>query len=272
MMSRSAEVDTPRRSAALMISIAMHGLLLLLFVLMRIVTPIPPFDIGGGPGMELGIADIGYSLEGLGNAGSMEESGAVEQNTPQPQPETNEEFLTEEDGEAIDRKPDPVKKPETTKPVTKPTQTPPKISEPTVDKRISDAFSNWNKPGKQEGNGTKPGDPGQPDGTPGATGVFHGNGWELRGGGGGGSGGGRGLARGPDLSEKPELQNATWVEVMVVVDRQGNVVRTAVANSGTTDQRIKDVAMRAAKTCRFVALPNGPPEQQHFIKLRFFPG
>lgn len=261
-----------RKGLALTISIVFHGLLLLGFILMKIVTPLPPYPEGGGEGMALGIADIGYSLEGLGESESMEESGAVEQNTPQPQPESSENFITEEDGEAINSKPDPVKKPETTTPVTKPTPKPPKISEPTVDKRISDAFSNWNKNGKPEGGGTQPGDPGQPDGTAGAGGVFHGNGWELRGGGGGGSGGGRGLARGPNLSEKPELQNATWVEVMVVVDRQGNVIRTSVANSGTTDQNIKDVAMRAAKSCRFVALPNGPPEQQHFIKLRFFPG
>jgi hypothetical protein len=271
MMSRMAEMDAPRRSAALLISLAMHGLLLLFFLLMKIVTPIPPFNIGGGPGMELGIADVGYSLEGLGDNESMEESGAVEQSSPEPQPENDENFITEDDGEAIKQNPDNDKKPDSTTPVTKPTPKPPKISEPTVDRRITDAFSTWGKPGKQEGNGTKPGDPGQPDGTPGAGGVFHGNGWELRGGG-GGNGGGRGLARGPNLSEKPDLQNATWVEVMVIVDRQGNVLRTSVANSGTTDQNIKEVAMRAAKSCRFVALPNGPPEQAHYIKLRFFPG
>ena len=32
------------------------------------------------------------------------------------------------------------------------------------------------------------------------------------------------------------------------------------------------LALRAAKTCRFVPLPDGPPEQAHYIKLRFFPG
>lgn len=271
-MDHALDRTEGRKGLALTISIVLHGLLLLGFILLKIVTPLPPYPEGGGEGMALGIADIGYSLEGLGDAESMEESGAVEQPTPQAQPETSEEFITEEDGEAINQKPDPVKRPDSTAPVTKPTPKPPKISEPTVDKRISDAFSNWNKNGKPEGSGTKAGDPGQPDGTAGAGGVFHGNGWELRGSGGGGGGGGRGLARGPDLSEKPDLQNATWVEVMVVVDRQGNVLRTSVANSGTTDATIKEVAMRAAKTCRFVALPNGPPEQQHFIKLRFFPG
>lgn len=275
-MDHALPREEGRKGLALTISIVFHSLLLLGFIAMKIVTPLPPYPPGGGEGMALGIADIGYSLEGLGDSESMEESGAVEQATPQPQPESSEDFIAEEDGEAINQKPDPVKKPEVVKPVTKPVNKPPKISEPTVDKRITDALNTWNKPGKVEGGGTKPGDPGKPDGTLGAGGVFHGTGWELRGGGGGGSGGGsgggRGLARGPDLSEKPELQNATWVEVMVVVDRQGNVIRTSVANSGTTDGNIKEVAMRAAKTCRFVALPNGPPEQQHFIKLRFFPG
>ncbi|MBX2971762.1 MAG: hypothetical protein KF797_01565 [Flavobacteriales bacterium] len=266
--------DGAQRRTALVFSVAFHAGILALLLMLKIVTPLPPYPEGGGEGMALGIADIGYSLEGLGEKESMEESGAVEKHTPPPQPDTNEELITEEDGEAINKQPDPVKKPPVTKPVvTKPTPTPPKISEPTVDKRISDAFSNWNKPGKEEGKGGQPGDPGQPDGVKGGGGLFHGNGWELRGpGSGGGNGGGRGLARGPNLSEKPALQNATWVEVMVIVDRQGNVIRTSVANSGTTDKNIKDVAERAAKSCKFVAMPDGPPEQAHYIKLRFFPG
>lgn len=94
---------------------------------------------------------------------------------------------------------------------------------------------------------------------------MRGDGWELR-------EGSRGLAKGPDLSERPELQNATWVEVKVIVDRAGAVLRVSVAGTGTPDVAIQNVALRAAKTCRFVALPNGPPEQAHYIKLRFFPG
>lgn len=269
-MDQALPGNEGRKGLALTISIVFHGLLLLGFILMKIVTPLPPYPEGGGEGMALGIADIGYSLEGLGESDNMEESGAVEQNTPPPQPESSENFITEEDGEAINKNPDPVKKPETTTPVTKPTPKPPKISEPTVDKRISDAFSNWNKNGKPEGGGTKPGDPGQPDGTPGAGGVFHGEGWDLRP---GGEGPGRGLSRGPNLSERPELQSATWVEVRIKVDRQGNVIgQPVVSNTATPDKTIQDVAIRAAKTCRFVALPNGPPEQIHYIKLRFFPG
>lgn len=272
-MDHALPREEGRKGLALTISIVFHSLLLLGFIAMKIVTPLPPYPPGGGEGMALGIADIGYSLEGLGDSESMEESGAVEQAAPQPQPESSEEFITEDDGEAVNQKPDPVKKPETVKPVTKPVNKPPKISEPTVDKRITDALNTWNKPGKVEGGGTKPGDPGKPDGTLGAGGVFHGNGWELRGSGTGPNGNGRGLARGPDLSEKPELQNATWVEVTVMVDKQGNVTRTPSASGpGSTNTVIKEVAMRAAKSCRFVPLPNGPPEQQFIIRLNFSPG
>ena len=62
------------------------------------------------------------------------------------------------------------------------------------------------------------------------------------------------------------------MEVKVIVDRAGAVLRVSVAGTGTPDVAIQNVALRAAKTCRFVALPNGPPEQAHYIKLRFFPG
>lgn len=95
--------------------------------------------------------------------------------------------------------------------------------------------------------------------------MMNGDGWELR-------GGGRGRARGPDPQRNaPQLQNATWVEVKVIVDRAGSVLRVSVANTGTSDVSIQNVALRAAKTCRFVAQADGPPEQAHYIKLRFFP-
>lgn len=263
--------EGPRKRTAFALSVAFHAGLVLLFLLLKIVTPIPPYPEGGGEGMALGIADIGYSLEGLGETQTMEESAPAEQAAVQPA-ESNEELVTEEDGEPIPTPPQKTEKPRTERPVVTPNKQPPKISEPTVDRRLTDALNNWNTSSDPKpGSGGTPGDPGQPNGTPGGGGLFSGNGWELRGPGSGGGPGGRGLARGPDLSERPALQNPTWVEVKVVVDQQGNVLRVSVANTGTPDVAIQNVALRAAKTCRFVALPNGPPEQAHYIKLRFVP-
>ena len=52
---------------ALVVTLAFHGLLLLLFLLYQIITPIPPFEVepggGGGLGVELNFGD---SPDGMG--------------------------------------------------------------------------------------------------------------------------------------------------------------------------------------------------------------
>ncbi len=180
--------------------------------------------------------------------------------------ETPEDVATDEENDVEVVKP-PVKRPDP-KPVKKPPTETPK-----VDRRLENALQNWNTPA--ENPNPKPTENPNPGGGGAGKGLFQGNGWELRGNGpgsGGGSGGGRGLSRGPDLSERPPLQNPTWVEVKVVVDPAGNVLRVSIGNTGTPDIAIQNVALRAAKTCRFVAVAGAPPEQVHYIKLRFVPG
>ncbi|HRH37955.1 MAG TPA: hypothetical protein PK760_06405, partial [Flavobacteriales bacterium] len=134
------------------------------------------------------------------------------------------------------------------------------------------ALNQWNtQPEEQH---TKPSDNPNPGPSGEGKGLFEGNGWALRPGNGdgpGGSGNGRGLARGPDLSERPPLQNPTWVEVKVMVDPLGNVLRVSIANTGTSDVAIQNVALRAAKTARFVAVQGAPPEVAYYLKLRFVP-
>jgi outer membrane biosynthesis protein TonB len=243
------------RATGLIATLVLHALLLILFLFIGLKQFDPPLP---EQMVEVAMADFGVTDDGGGNTPTTDPGG--EQSAAPVVPEEQEDVATDEHSDVE------VVKPKKPKPVTEPK--PEKPKEPKVDSRLSDALNNWNKPGSTPANGqdhSKPGDPGLEDGTPGGIGMMHGNGWELR-------GGGRGLARGPDLSEKPELQNATWVEVKVMVDRAGAVLRVSVANTGTADVSIQNVALRAAKTCRFVALPNGPPEQAHYIKLRFFPG
>lgn len=272
-MDATIQLEGPRKRVAFAVSVALHAGLLLLLLLLKIVAPDPPFKTGGGEGMELGIADIGYDLEGMGDTESMEESSASSESSAPPPEGSDEQLITEDDGEAIETPPEKTENPRAVTPVTTPTKKPPRISEPTVDRRLTDAINSLNTPGEPKpGKGDKPGDPGNPNGIPGGGGLTQGNGWELRGpGSGGGSGGGRGLAKGPDLSERPDLQNPTWVDVKVIVDRTGKVLRVSIADTGTPDRTIQDVAKRAAMTCRFVALPNGPLEQAHVIRLRFVP-
>ncbi len=257
MTSTLQQEERRDRATGMIKTIVMHVVLLILFMFIGLKHFDPPLP---EETVEVAMADFGTTDDGGGEQPSKDPGG--EQSAAPVTPEQEEDVATEEDSEVE------VVKPKIPKPVTKPTPKPVNPKEPTVDNRLSEALNNWNKPGQQPADGpdkTKPGDPGVKDGKVGGIGAMRGDGWELR-------GGGRGLARGPDLSERPELQNATWVEVKVIVDRAGAVLRVSVAGTGTPDVAIQNVALRAAKTCRFVAMPDGPPEQAHYIKLRFFPG
>ncbi len=246
------------RTTGMITTVVFHVLLAILFLFIGLTTWDPPLP---EEMVEVAMADYGTTDEGGGNNPTPDAGGEQSAaSSPEDQPE---EVATDEQSDVE------VVKPKDPKPNPKPNPNPKPVKpkEPKVDTRLNEALNSWNKPGSEPADGPdkKPGDEGVKDGEKGGIGLMRGDGWELR-------GSGRGLARGPDLSERPELQNATWVEVKVIVDRAGAVLRVSVANTGTSDVAIQNVALRAAKTCRFVALPTGPPEQAHYIKLRFFPG
>ncbi len=243
------------RNTSAALTIVLHVLLAILFLFIGLTEWDPPipedvvevemFDGGGGE---------------VGGGSSQPETNS--QPAPTAEESDPEDVATDDESDVE------VVKPVTPKPKPKPTPTKPK-----VDRRLENALNNWNT--TTETQNTTPTT--NPDPGPGGTGkgLFKGSGWELRGGGGpgggGGTGSGRGLAKGPDLSERPPLENPTWVEVKVIADPSGNVLRVSVANTGTPDVAIQNVALRAAKTVRFVAVPNAPPEVAYYIKLRFVP-
>ncbi|MEZ4740387.1 MAG: hypothetical protein R2818_13770 [Flavobacteriales bacterium] len=258
MTSAMLQDERRDRTTGVITTVLVHVALAILFLFIGLKHFDPPLP---EESVEIAMADYGMTDDGGGN--NPQPDPGQQQSTPVPTQADPEDVATDDASEVEVVKPkDPKPKP---KP--KPDPKPEKPKEPTLDNRLNEAINNWNKPGSTPADGpsTKPGDPGIPDGKKGGIGMMRGDGWELR-------GSGRGLARGPDLSEKPELQNATWVEVKVIVDQAGNVIRVSIANTGTSDVAIQNVALRAAKTCRFVGLPDGPPEQAHYIKLRFFPG
>ena len=261
-MNATIQLEGPRKGAALAISLGVHALLVLLMFLLKIVTPIPPFELGGGPGMELGIADIGYSMEGMGDDGSMSESASSSDAGGQPE-ESNENLLAEEDGEPIDAPPNKPDQPTTDRPVVRPNNKPPKITEPEVNPNA--LFNPSGNPGDGDGDGEegdgdsdKPGNVGIPGGMRG------GDGWSMR--------GNRGAMRGPDLSERPRIQNETWVEVAIVIDRNGKVLRTSISDAAIQRDDIHQVARRAVSKMEFVANPNGPQEQVQYVRITLRPG
>ena len=58
---------TKRRGIAFTATVLFHGLLILMFILWKLITPIPPFpEAGGGGGMtvDLGYSDVGQDVHG----------------------------------------------------------------------------------------------------------------------------------------------------------------------------------------------------------------
>ncbi|MBK6542165.1 MAG: hypothetical protein IPG10_12990 [Flavobacteriales bacterium] len=264
-MTAAPEIPTSRRVSALVLSIALHGLLLLFLILMKIVTPIPPFPEGGGPGMELGIADLGYSEEGMGDNESMEAPGGGSSAAAASESvSASEELVAEEDGEDMARPtPKPTEKPKTdptTKPVTKPKE--PKISPPTVSNALKEALGGaWNSSGGNgpgsgqggDGSSNTPGNEGVPGGSPNGYGTFGGGSFNLA---------GRGIGRAPKITEKPEQSGK--VVLTIFVDRSGKVTRTALNldKSTTTNQTLVQMAKKAALESTFTPKADAAAEQR----------
>lgn len=261
-MTTSVPVDhdrTQRKGMALGMSVLFHLLILALLFLLKIVTPIPPYPEGGGEGMEMGIADLGFSDEGMGNTEIMEESAPAPSEAAAAPEETTEELISEEDGEAINTPPK-TEKPKTDKPVVKPpTNKPPKISEPTVNPNA--LFKPSNNPGSGtaqngsggDGNTGKPGNVGVPGGDPAGSGRGGWGDWRLS---------GRGLGKGPSITEKPS--EGGTVALNIWVDRTGKVTRVTqnLDKSTTTSQVLFNLAKKAALQCTFTPKPDAAAEQK----------
>jgi len=248
----------------MMMSVAIHLLLLLFLVLMKIVTPMPPFPEGGGPGMELGIADLGYSDEGMGANESMDAGGGSSAGAVSETPAASEELIAEEDGEDMARPtPKPTEKPKTDpsiKPVTKPKE--PKITPPTVSRALKEALGGaWSGTGGTgpgtgqggDGSSNTPGNEGVPGGSPNGYGTFGGGSFDLA---------GRGIGRAPKITEKPEQSGK--VVLTIFVDRSGKVTRTTqkLDKSTTTNQTLVQMAKKAALESTFTPKADAAAEQR----------
>jgi colicin import membrane protein len=269
-----------RRAVALASTLVFHALLLLLFILWKIVTPIPPFpEVGGGGG---GLAiDLGYSAEGMGDDN---ESMAPppQENTPVPAAQGNEQLVTDDDPEnpAL---PAPVKpKPNTTQP--KPPTEKPKPMTDEERQRLANERMNalFNQTGKGgQGSSNTPGNEGQRDGSPngGGTGTGGGSGTGTGTGTGTGSGpgdggigydlGGRSMRFKPPINDKPGV--AGRVVMDIIVDMEGNVLSAEqnLGKSTTMAHNLVQIARTTALKCKFEKRSTGPAEQRGTITFTF---
>lgn len=203
---------------------------------------------------------------------------APKQTAPEPVPvtktEIKEEVVTQDNDEA------PVIKKEKKKEVVKetpkvvPKKEKPKKIEPTPDKSTTDALSSLiNGPKNNgiaeggEGNDTKAGDKGSPDGDPNAK-SYYGNGVGLD-----GDGNYRLGGRAP-LNKAKETQKCNEAGIVVVsieVDRSGKVISATPGVRGTTNNSkcLLDPAKKAALATKFNSDSNAPAKQIGKIVYNF---
>lgn len=255
-------------------TILFHVLLVLVLLFMALRTPLP-LPTEGGVEVNLGNSD-----QGMGTEQPMELSAPAAASPPIAQQDKPDDLLTEDTEEAPaiepkkERKPEPVK--EQPKPVVKPEPKP--EPKPTVDPRAM--FPGKGTTGKNQGKGGnegitgKPGDQGNPFGTPDATS------YEGTGGSGNGIGSGNGSGVSFDLAgrtsrsiPKPStnFRERGIVVVTIYVDRSGNVTRVVPGARGSTtsNKQLFDLASTAARKAKFSVKEDAPAEQKGTITYIF---
>lgn len=243
-----------------------HALLLLIFFLMALRTPLP---LPGEEGVEV---NLGYTDVGMGQ---VQQPVTQPASSPAPRPEPTqqrEEIATQQTEESValpssrDNRVEPRPQPVRPEPVTTP-QPEPEPEQPRVDPRaIYRGRPNDAQTGQSEGATGQPGDQGRPDGSPtspsydGSGGAGDGISFSLTG-------------RSATYLPKPDYPSREQGRVVVTiwVDREGRVVRAQPGAQGTTtaDPALRKAAEEAALRARFSANPSAPDEQRGTITYVF---
>ena len=272
-------------------TIGFHALLLLLFILYKIITPLPPFpeDGGGGLGVEL---NFGNSEDGMGmtNPELLASEGKPSQSSPSEQAP----ILQSDDDEnyVADIEKPKTKPKKEYKELKRKTDGPviTKTEEPKVERRA--LYPGKSNKGGSEGNTGKAGNQGKEDGDPFA-GIYKGkngkggdggDGKGSGGGEGGGDGDGKGTGKGSGISydlagrkpttlPKPAYNSpkSGRVVVEIKVDAQGKVFSAKAGARGTTvqDASLFREAEAAAKRSKFNPNPDGAEQQIGTITYLF---
>lgn len=275
---------------ATVITLIFHGLLILLFILYKIITPLPayPENGGGGLGVEL---NFGNSEDGMGLM-NPDQLSAVGKSAP-PAPSDQARLLTSEtEDDNYVPEPDKPKVKREVKELKRETNGPviTKTMEPVVEERA--LYPSKNSKGGSEGNTGKAGNQGKEDGDPyskyykgkGGAGGDGGNGAGTGGGTGGGNGPGTGTGNGAGISvdlagrgsvslPKPAYTSpkSGKVVVEITVDRDGNVIKAKAGGRGTTvqDANLFEQAERAASKAKFKSNPSATEKQIGTITYTF---
>lgn len=253
------------RTIAVVGTLLVHALIVLALFLMAFRTPLP---LPGEEGVEV---DLGLYNQGMGQV--QPEKPAVPEQAAPPKIQDNEtskskdDVVTQDTEEApsitTEKKKEPKEATEA-KPKEQP-ETPETTTQQTVNQRALFKGADKSQDGGSEGVTGQPGDQGNPNGLAGVK--------KYDGQGGKGNGPGYDLGgRGAKSLQRPskDFPEEGHIVVEIWVDREGNVVRTAIAKgTDITNGEMRNMAMEAAKRSKFVGDPTAPEEQKGTITYTF---
>lgn len=249
--------DRDKRNGVLA-TILFHILLAIIFVLFGLKQPVPlPEEIG----VEMMMADYGYTDSGSGEVESESTETVAEEPNPEPTPSETTTPVVEE--EVVTDESSDVSVPESTE-----EQQEEEPKEPTLNSELQNLLNNWNKPAGSDSEGSTEGEgnEGVQDGNPEGMGTMNlGNGVSY-------SLGGRGHMKGPDIIKEHTEEGK--VVLNIYVGRNGKVIRTTpyLAGSTTTSQALFNLADKMAKSAVFNSDANAPPEQKGQMTFVFVLG
>lgn len=256
-------VNTKHKRKSMTITVILHVIILILLFFFGFTYLDPPPE--NGIAVNFGTTDFGQ-----GNIQPTEPiKTAPKQSNPEPVPETKteikEEVVTQDTEEAPVIKKEKKKEVKET-PKEEPKKVPPKKVDPKPDKSTTDALSSLiNGPKNNgtaqggEGNDTRAGDKGDPNGDPNAK-NYYGNGVGLDGDGNYRLGGRSALNK---AKEPQKCNEAGKVVVSIEVDRSGRVISATPGVRGTTNNSrcLLEPAKKAALATRFNADDKAPAKQ-----------
>lgn len=257
-----------KQISSLIITLLIHGLLLLILYLSTLSLPNPPYqDNEGGMSVNFGTSNVGTGDEQAYSYTPIASTTAPAPTPPSPASSTDEEVATQdiEDAPAV-AKPEPVKKTPVTKPL-EPVKTPvkpttatttPTPPQPKADENALFKPGAYGKPNNSTGDGLGggKGDQGELGGDPNSK-SYEGSGTGLGTGNGDGIGDGNVRLAGRKLRFKPEVNDRSQakgkVVIQIKVDRSGKVVdaRYTQAGSTTSDEGLIRTSIEAAYKYRF---------------------
>lgn len=253
------------RTVAAIGTLLVHALLVLVLFLMAFRTPLP---LPGEEGVEV---DLGMYNQGMGDL--QPDKPAIPEHSAPPKPHVDESTKSKDDVVTQDTEETPSIKTEKKKEpkeeaVTKPkeqTETTEETPQPTVNPKALFKGADKSQDGGSEGITGQPGDQGNPNGLAGVK--------KYDGQGGKGNGPGYDLGgRGAKSLQRPskDFPEEGHIVVEIWVDREGNVVRTAIAKgTDITNNEMRNMAMEAAMRSKFAGDPTAPEEQKGTITYTF---